>query len=945
MLSRILLLALITGVLAVLPAGPGQALYPGVTIDDFGGTRLGTPIIAYSGGATGSISGGTLNLQLGGDLPNSATATWVMPSPQDFTVGGKATNLRLDYTVATTTNSNPGAVVATMGATLTDASSRISTAYFSIPRGGTVNSIPFKQSGTGFPDTVDLTRITSLQITFFPGQTVGGGTLAHNLSIDRIWTMNLDTSIPQNISFTTTAPSTAGVGGAYIVSATGGGSGNPVTFSVGSGTTNNACTVSGSTVTFRNQGTCVVAADQLAGYQTINGMFYEIYAVAPTVTQTIAVTAKTNQTIAFISPVPGGASVGGTTTVAAGGGASGNPVTFSVGSATTNGACTVSGSTVTYRHVGTCAIAANQAGNASYNPAPEVVQTFAIGQGSQTLAFTSTAPSPGARGVPYLPTVSGGASGQPIVLSVSPLSTTDACTINAGSVSFDRPGTCVIAANQGGNADYTAAAQITQTITVAKYSQAISFTTTPPSSPTVESPDYAVGATGGGSGNAVRFGIGAGTTNNACSLTSSGTVSFDHAGTCIVTADQDGDASYAAATSASQTITVGKAAQTITFGAGWPTTVDLSAGAYLPSASGGGSGNAVRFDIGAGTTNNACSLARSGAVSFDNAGICVVTADQDGDDDHLPAPQDTRTITVTRIAQPLAFTSTAPTSPAVGATPYGVAASGGASGQPVRFGIGAGTTNNACSISGSTVSFAHAGTCVITADQDGDARYAPATRATQTISVVKATQSVSFVSSVPADPRVGGTYLATTTGGNSGNAVRLGIGAGTTKSACSLTPTGSISLDHAGVCVLTADQDGTDDYLPAPQATQQFTVAKVGQVISFLSSPPTTALVGGSYTVSAQTGLGTTVVLGIGAGTTNNACTLSGSTVTFAHAGTCVVTADQGGDDDREAATQATQSFSVGQAAQSVAFTSTAPTAPAVGATPYLVTATGGASG
>ena len=38
-------------------------------------------------------------------------------------------------------------------------------------------------------------------------------------------------------------------------------------------------------------------------------------------------------------------------------------------------------------------IDANQAGNANYNAAPQVQQSFAVGKGNQTISFTSTAPA------------------------------------------------------------------------------------------------------------------------------------------------------------------------------------------------------------------------------------------------------------------------------------------------------------------------------------------------------------------------------------------------------------------------------------------------------------------------------------------------------------------------------------------------------------------------
>ena len=43
-------------------------------------------------------------------------------------------------------------------------------------------------------------------------------------------------------------------------------------------------------------------------------------------------------------------------------------------------------------------IDANQAGNANYNAAPQVQQSFTVNKGNQTISFTSTAPGSAAVG-------------------------------------------------------------------------------------------------------------------------------------------------------------------------------------------------------------------------------------------------------------------------------------------------------------------------------------------------------------------------------------------------------------------------------------------------------------------------------------------------------------------------------------------------------------------
>ena len=86
----------------------------------------------------------------------------------------------------------------------------------------------------------------------------------------------------QSISFTSTPSSPALVGGTYDVTATGGDSGNPVTFS---SLSPNICTVAGTAVSFIATGDCIIAADQEGN---------ETFAAAAQVLQTFAVVAPPN---------------------------------------------------------------------------------------------------------------------------------------------------------------------------------------------------------------------------------------------------------------------------------------------------------------------------------------------------------------------------------------------------------------------------------------------------------------------------------------------------------------------------------------------------------------------------------------------------------------------------------------------------------------------------
>ena len=122
---------------------------------------------------------------------------------------------------------------------------------------------------------------------------------------------------------------------------------------------------------------------------------------------------------------------------------------------------------------------------------------------------------------------------------------------------------------------------------------------------------------------------------------------------------------------------------------------------YTVTATGGASGNPVTFSID-GTSTSGCTVnAATGHVTFTGpAGTCVVDADQAGDASYAAAPQVAQSILVGLEAQTVTFTSTAPSTPAVGAT-YTATATGGGSGNPVTFSIDA-TSTSGCTVNAST---------------------------------------------------------------------------------------------------------------------------------------------------------------------------------------------------------------------------------------------------
>jgi hypothetical protein len=111
---------------------------------------------------------------------------------------------------------------------------------------------------------------------------------------------------------------------------------------------------------------------------------------------------------------------------------SGLAVSFNSG---TPSVCSVFGSTVTILAVGTCTINANQPGNAAYNAAPQVSQSFNVGKANQTISFSSIA-NRTIGDAPFNVTASA-SSGLAVTLTSS---TTGVCTISGFTVTLAAPG-------------------------------------------------------------------------------------------------------------------------------------------------------------------------------------------------------------------------------------------------------------------------------------------------------------------------------------------------------------------------------------------------------------------------------------------------------------------------------------------------------------------------
>jgi hypothetical protein len=130
------------------------------------------------------------------------------------------------------------------------------------------------------------------------------------------------------------------------------------------------------------------------------------------------------------------------------------------------------------------------------------------------------------------------------------------------------------------------------------------------------------------------------------------------------------------------------------------------------------------------TTGN-CFLFAGTSVFISSAGSCTVTASQSGDQNYNPAPDVSRTFTIARAPQTIAF---APLPDKTYGDPDFTVYGSASSGSDVRF-----AALGNCTISGATVHLTSAGSCTITASQAGNVDYNPAPDVSQSFSIASRT--------------------------------------------------------------------------------------------------------------------------------------------------------------------------------------------------------------
>ncbi|MCD9085830.1 DUF4347 domain-containing protein [Stenotrophomonas sp. SY1] len=376
-----------------------------------------------------------------------------------------------------------------------------------------------------------LTFVTAGNCTITVGQS-GNGSWSAAAEVSRTFTVNpiapgvptIGTATAGDTQADVTFTAPASTGGAAITSYTvtshpgslsGTGAGAPITVT---GLTN------GATYTF------TVTATNSAGTSAASGASNQIVPASP-------------QTITFANPGTQNYGTSPNLSILGGGVSSTSGLTVTFTSSTT-GVCTItSAGVLTFFTAGTCSINADQAGNSSFLPAPQVTRSFTVNPvvPGAPVGAVATAGDTQAR-IDFVPPVDIGGSaitGYTVAVSpadVAPVSGASSPIVVSGLTNGQAYTFSVTAENVAG----TGPASVASNSTTPKATQTITF-----SAPGAQ--NFGTAPTLSATSDSGLIPTFTSSTMGVCTITPIGVLTFVTAGSCTINADQAGNGIYLAA--------------------------------------------------------------------------------------------------------------------------------------------------------------------------------------------------------------------------------------------------------------------------------------------------------------------------------------------------------------------------------------------------------------
>jgi alpha-tubulin suppressor-like RCC1 family protein len=573
-------------------------------------------------------------------------------------------------------------------------------------------------------------------------------------------------------------------------------SGYPVMYSV-----SGPATLSSNLVTITGVGTVTLTADQSgdSNYAPGNVSTSFVVSQAPqTLTAFDVISNRTFSTSPFSITLPTSDS------------SSGYPVIYSV-----SGPATLKSNMLTLTGIGTVTLTADQSGDSNYMMAPQVMTSFRVSQGSQSINLPVISSMAMTTNLITLPAAA--SSGQPILYSIT---SGPANLVSSNQLALTGIGRVTVQADQPGDENWQAASSVTQSFNVRMGSQTISF----PALNSPYTPFFTPKAWEFGDEIYPLTNVVA-TSELPVSFTSSApkvativsnTMTILGVGTTTITASQPGDSNWFAATPVSQTFVVGKSSQRIYADsqgmdggiiAGF-TYVPKKTLTLQPSRFKASSGLPVTLSVKSGPA-----ILKGTTLSITGAGNVVVKAKQAGNKTYLPAEEFTIPFTVDQAEQTIAPLAAIP-GKVNGAAPFGIKTPKASSGLPVSLSIQSGPAR----ISRTNMTITGAGTVVVAADQAGNANYFAAPTVTTSFTVAKGSQTITWAA--PAKVTNGASTVQLAAKASSGLPVTYLSYAGNIR----VTTNGLVTILGSGTASITASQAGDANWNAARNLSQNLVV-------------------------------------------------------------------------------------------------------------------------
>jgi len=367
-------------------------------------------------------------------------------------------------------------------------------------------------------------------------------------------------------------------------------------------------------------------------------------------------------------------------------------------------------------------------------------------------------------------------------------------------------------------------------------------------------------------------------------------------GTVTITAIQNGNNQYFAASSVSKSIVFGKASQTIAFAMNSTANYGDADIALNATAS---SGLPVQFT----SSDNNVATVSNGWLSIKGAGTAVITVIQPGNNYFTSATPLSITLTVNKSNQTMSFSTIV--NKTFGDANFALNASA-SSGLAVTF---ESSNSSVISIAGNIATVKGGGSCSIKAFQIGNLNFLGSDTAIQTIVVSKKAQTIVMDSILPVV--FGVNNFIPNVRSESDSAFILTSSDNTIAEIVN----NEIHVLGVGSTVITATQIGTVNYLPT-SISRILKVTKAGQGITF-DQPNVKTYGDASFTLDATSSSG----LPISYGSDNTSvATINGSEVTIVGTGKANITATQIGNSLYNSALPVVRQLSVLKADQTISF-------------------------